>query len=93
MHVGVLTLDLYIAGSKSLKEKRSVIRSAKDRISNKFNVSISEVDYMDLTQRSKLGIAMVSNDAGIIKSTFQQIEKLVEQDYRVQIVECFSEFR
>ncbi|MFH1761399.1 MAG: DUF503 domain-containing protein [bacterium] len=93
MHVGVITLELFIPASQSLKGKRSVIKSAKDRIANKFNVSVAEVDYTDLRQRSLIGVAMVSNDPKIIEKTFQQIELLIEEDYRVQVINSKAEFR
>jgi uncharacterized protein YlxP (DUF503 family) len=53
MIVGLLTLELYLFEAQSLKEKRIIIKSLKDRIKNKFNVSVAEVDANDLWQRGK----------------------------------------
>ena len=61
MIVGLLTLDLHIPESNSLKAKRTVIKSLIDRIRNKFNVSVSEVDANNLWQRSVIGISLVAN--------------------------------
>jgi uncharacterized protein YlxP (DUF503 family) len=61
MVVGLLTVDLYIPGAHSLKEKRMVLRRLKDRLS-KFNVAVAEVDHQDLWQRATLAAVTVSSD-------------------------------
>ena len=61
MVVGLLSLELHIPGARSLKEKRMVLRSVKDRI-KKFNIAVAEVEYHDLWQRCGLSIVTVSND-------------------------------
>ena len=60
MVVGVLALDLSFPGHRSLKGKRKVLRSLKDRIGHRFKVAIAEVDGQNLWQRSTLGIACVT---------------------------------
>ena len=50
--IGVLTLELRLENSHSLKEKRHVVQSLKDRLRHKFNVSVAEIDYQDLWQRA-----------------------------------------
>jgi hypothetical protein len=75
MTVGVLQLELSIADAMSLKDKRRVIKSLKDRISNDHNVSIAEVGALDEHRRSILGLAMVSNDSRYVES---QLSKLVD---------------
>ena len=59
--VGLLSIELQIPGARSLKDKRMVLRSVKDRI-KKFNVALAEVDYQDLWQRCALSVVTVSND-------------------------------
>ena len=61
MIVGLLTVELHVAGSRSLKDKRVVVRRIKDRL-KKFNVAISEVDHQDLWQRGALAVVTVSTD-------------------------------
>jgi len=61
MVVGLLSVELYIAGAQSLKDKRMVLRRVKDRV-KKFNVAISEVEHHDLWQRAGLGIVTISTD-------------------------------
>jgi uncharacterized protein YlxP (DUF503 family) len=61
MVVALLTVDLFVPGSQSLKEKRMVLRRVKDRL-KKFNVAVSEVDHQDLWQRAALAVVTVSPD-------------------------------
>jgi uncharacterized protein YlxP (DUF503 family) len=77
MVVGTLRLNLLFRGAHSLKEKRQVLRSIKDRVRNRFNVSIAEVEYLTKHQRAGLGLAMVSNDAAYVHGAFQKITELV----------------
>jgi len=64
MTVGILQLELNIGDAMSLKDKRRIILSLKDRIAHGHNVSIAEVGALDEDRRSILGLAMVSNDKG-----------------------------
>ena len=73
MHVGVLQLELSITDAMSLKDKRRVVLSLKDRIAHGHNVSIAEVGALDEHRRSILGVAMVCNESGPIRQTFEQI--------------------
>jgi uncharacterized protein len=61
MVVALLTIELFIPGSQSLKDKRMVVRRIKDRI-RKFNVAVSEVEHQDLWQRAGLAVVTVSSD-------------------------------
>ena len=61
MVVGLLSLEFHIPGSRSLKEKRMVLRGIKDRI-RKFNVAVAEVEHHDLWQRAGISVVTVSND-------------------------------
>ena len=61
MVVGVLTIELHVAGSRSLKDKRMVLRRVKDRL-KKFNVAVSEVEHQELWQRAGLAVVTVSTD-------------------------------
>jgi uncharacterized protein YlxP (DUF503 family) len=61
MTVGLLTVELHVPGSRSLKDKRMVLRRVKDRL-KKFNVAVAEVEHQDLWQRAALAIVTVSTD-------------------------------
>ena len=71
--VGILGVHGFVRESRSLKDKRKVVNSIKDRLKNKFNVSIAEVDYLESHQQVGLGISMVSNDHSIVDSTLNQV--------------------
>jgi uncharacterized protein YlxP (DUF503 family) len=59
MVVGLLSVELYLPAAQSLKDKRMVLRSVKDRL-RKFNVAVAEVEYHDLWQRAGLGIVTIA---------------------------------
>ena len=72
MNIGLLTLDIFLPDSHSLKDKRIVLRRLKDRL-RKFNVSIAECDHQDLWQRSTVGIVSISSDRGILEKTLNTV--------------------
>lgn len=72
-HVGILSVYLHIPSAQSLKDKRMVIKSLKERIKNRFNVSVAELDGQDKWQVAVLGIVMISNDQRFIDSNLESI--------------------
>ncbi len=86
MLVGICEIDVLIHQAGSLKEKRAVIKSLKDKISKQFNVSIAEIGYQNKWQRALLGIAKVSNDNVSIDKVFSLIDKLITEDGRCEII-------
>jgi len=62
MVIGIVTLDFYLPMCHSLKAKRFVLKSLKDRLANKFNVAVAEVDYTDMWQRAQLAVVTVSKE-------------------------------
>ena len=70
--IGVLTLDLHIEHSHSLKDKRQVIRSLKDRLRAKFNVSVAELDPDDAWQRATIGVAAISSSRDYLDGLMQR---------------------
>jgi len=87
MFLAVLKLDLFIPDSLSLKSKRFVIKSLKDRIRAHFNVSVSEIDHHDLWQRASLAVAAVSNERRSLTALMQKVANLVENEPRVQLLD------
>lgn len=78
MPVGLLTLELHIEHAQSLKDKRQVLRSLKDRLRAKFNVAVAELEYHDTRQRSVVGIVTISNEEHRLEESLQQV--LAEAD-------------
>jgi len=77
VHILLITLELHIPLAHSLKDKRSQIKSLKDRISHRFNVSIAEIDFLDDWQRAMLGICAISNDKSYLDKQYSLIESMV----------------
>ncbi|MFN7999148.1 MAG: DUF503 domain-containing protein [Bryobacteraceae bacterium] len=73
--IGVLTLELVLQNSHSLKEKRHVVKGLKDRLRNKFNVSVAEIDYQDLWQRSVVAAVTVASDHERAQKVLQLVEE------------------
>jgi uncharacterized protein YlxP (DUF503 family) len=73
MIVGTLKVRLLIREARSLKDKRQVVKSIKDKLHNRFNVSVAEVEAQDNRQLAVLGMAMVSNEAHHVKVALAQI--------------------
>jgi uncharacterized protein len=86
--VGVLRLTLYLHENHSLKGKRSVLRTIKARIRNKFNVSIAEADDHDLWQRAVLGISQVGTDQAFVDGALREVVRCIDD---MQIAELGEE--
>jgi uncharacterized protein YlxP (DUF503 family) len=83
--VGLLTVEFRIPESHSLKEKRRVLSSLKERLEHRFNISLAEVDYQDKWQHCQLAAACVSNDGRQIESTLSHVLDLLSADPRVEL--------
>jgi uncharacterized protein YlxP (DUF503 family) len=92
MIVGVVRIELFIPESGSLKTKRFAVKSIKDRLINRFNVSVAEVDNTDKWQRASLGIAAVSNDSKHMESILNNVMNLVYDDGRVEVIESTVQY-
>jgi uncharacterized protein YlxP (DUF503 family) len=76
MHVGVMRLVLEIPGARSLKDKRQVVRSFKERVKARLSISIAEVGHQDKLQRATFGVAVVSEDAGVCEELLGRVTSL-----------------
>jgi len=73
--IGVLTLELRLENSHSLKEKRHVVESLKTRLRNKFNVAVAEIDHQDLWQRGVVAAVTVSSDRVYAEKVLRSVEE------------------
>jgi uncharacterized protein YlxP (DUF503 family) len=92
MIIGVMVLDLLYENSSSLKDKRHVVSSIKERLRHKFNISVIESDYQDLWQKIQIAAVTVSNSRQIVDRTFGQIEKFIFSHYPVRSLEIHKEY-
>ncbi len=93
MVIGSLKIMVEIPGNDNLKGKRRVVKGLIERLRNRFNVSVSEIDNLDKHQIATLGIALVSNDATFANKVLDQIVNFVEMysdvmllDYMIEII-------
>ena len=87
MIVGVLRVRIGVFEARSLKDKRRVIKSMKDRIANRHNVSVAEVDDLDHRQAATLGIAMVANQSRFVESALAKIVDEIRLDRSASLLE------
>ncbi|HJS67670.1 MAG TPA: DUF503 domain-containing protein [Nitrospiraceae bacterium] len=85
--VGLCTVELFIPESQSLKDKRQVLLSLKDRLREKFNLSVAEVDGQDLWQKAVLGMACVANEGRYVNQVCDQALNLIRSVPTVEIVQ------
>ena len=85
--VGLCTIEMFIPDSLSLKDKRQVLSSMKDRLHDKFNVSVAEVGEQDLWQKSVLGLACVSNDGRHANQVLDQALNFVRSHPSIEIIQ------
>jgi uncharacterized protein len=78
MIIGVLSFTLHLHGNRSLKGKRQVARSLKQKLRNKFNLAVSEVDAQDEHERLVLAVVTLSNETARVESTLQKVLSMVE---------------
>ena len=86
MIIGILNIELFIPGSNSLKTKRSAIKSIKDRLRKRYNVSVAEVNHSEKWQMASLGISTVSNKKKHAESILGKAINLVYGDRRVEVI-------
>lgn len=79
MVIGILRIDLYMNGNRSLKAKRQTLKSLIQRIKSRFNnVSVSEVGSHDLWQKATLGISFVGNESRFVNSVLDRVTQFIE---------------
>ena len=81
------SVQLYLGQSQSLKDKRQVIKSLKDRIGNAFNVSVAEVADQNLWQKATLGFAVVSNQTRHANEVLSKVVNFIERDYSIELID------
>jgi len=87
MIVGVLTVDVALFEAQSLKDKRRVLQGFKQRLRDRFNVSVAEIDYQDAPKRSRLGIAAVAAGSREAHSVLDKIVELVRQTGGLSLID------
>ena len=92
MTVGVVVWELHIAGCQSLKDKRQVVKSLKDRLHSRFNVSAAETGHLDLHQRAELAVCVVSPNRRHAQQVLSSCDAMLEMEGRARIVDSYTTF-
>lgn len=93
MTIGLLQLNLLLPEANSLKDKRRVIKSLKDRLHNRFNCSVAETEYQNIWRRAELAVCIVGGETAHVNSQLSSIVAFVERnspavlaDYRIEML-------
>jgi len=90
--IGVLTLELRLENSHSLKDKRHVVQGLKERLRHKFNVAVAEIDYQDLWQRAAVVAVTVSGDRVHAEKVLQSVEDEAAALLGAELADCTVEW-
>lgn len=92
MIIGALTIELSIDGAFSLKDKRSVLSSLRDKIGKKFNVSFAEIDDHELWNAACIAVVTVANDQKHVNRVLNKVIEHIEQHRDCVIEDVITEF-
>ena len=87
-----MKIDLLAKGVHSLKEKRRIVTSIKEKLRNKFNISIVESDYQDVWQKIQISIALLCGSKAMAGKIFDQCEDHIFSNYPVEVLDIQIEY-
>jgi uncharacterized protein len=90
--IGVRSFELHLAGAHSLKDKRSVVKSLKDRLHNEFNVSVAETGRHDVWQTAELTVCVVATERRHAESVLESVDRFVDGNPACRIVDTATSF-
>ena len=93
MVIGVCSWELSLPECRSLKAKRKVVKSLKERLQHRFRVSVAEPRHQEVWTRAELTAAVVATDRGQADSILDKLDRFVEGDGRAVIVGVDRSFR
>jgi uncharacterized protein YlxP (DUF503 family) len=93
--IAFLILELRIEAAQSLKDKRQVVRSLKDRLRASFNVSVAELEASDLWNRATIGVVSISDSRDYLDGLMRNVERAatrIANNYGAEVVDSFLEY-
>lgn len=87
MIVGAALIELHVHGSHSLKQKRGVVQSIKQRVRNEFNVAVAEVGGQETWQRAVLGLTTVGDELGIVRGRLEKAMGFIERLHLAEVID------
>ena len=92
MIIGLLEIEISIPDARSLKDKRSVIKSLKDRIAGKMNMSVAEIGHHDEWRRSRFAFVTVANEKRIVETRMSELQERLLSDPRYVLMTMEQHF-
>jgi len=90
--IGVIGWELEVIGCQSLKEKRSVLKSLKTRLHDRFNISVAETGHHDLWQRAELTACVAAGERRHAEAVLDSADRLVSAEPRTRIIDSYRTF-
>jgi uncharacterized protein YlxP (DUF503 family) len=93
--IAFLTLELRIEAAHSLKDKRQVVRSLKDRLRASFNVAVAELEQSDLWQRATIGVVSISGSRDYLRGLLENVERSatrIANNAGAEVTDSFIEY-
>jgi hypothetical protein len=93
--IAFLTLELHIEAAQSLKDKRQVVRSLKDRLRASFNVSVAEIDPSDIWNRATIGVVSISSSRDYLDGLMKNVERQttrIANNHGAEVADSFVEY-
>jgi uncharacterized protein YlxP (DUF503 family) len=90
--VGVIGWEIQLFEARSLKDKRRVVKSLKERLRNRFNLSVAETDHQDSWQRAEITASVVATDRRRAESILDRADRLVESESGGRIIDSYRIF-
>ena len=92
MVVGVLRVEVHLPVSQSLKDKRSVLKSVRDRLRHRFNVAVAELDSNEMWQRATLGISTVGEDRAYVEGLLRELTEWLRATRLVELIRVEEDY-
>ena len=95
MPVAKLTLELSIPHAQSIKDRRQIVRSLKDKLRHSFNISIAEIEETNLWQRATIGAVSISSSRDYLEGLMRNVEQAAERialDAGAEVVDSFLDY-
>jgi uncharacterized protein len=91
MRVLLLEVEFLLPGARSLKDKRRVVRSLKDRLANRFNAAVAETEFLEQWGRGAIGMAMVGNDGRYLQQQMDKAVSMIESEPEINLLKIDRE--
>ena len=88
MTIGVLEMDFLVPGSRSLKDKRRVVKSLKEQLRGRYNCSVAEVGYKEQWGRAEVVVAVVGDDSRFVNTQLNEIARFASNKNGAEVLDC-----